>query len=251
MALRSFCVSLHIILTDVSILCKTMKLTANPTQFIIYYRVSTKQQGESGLGLEAQRSIINHYIDSNLVVAEFTEVASAKNVTDRPILLQAIAECNEHRYTLAVAKLDRLSRKTEDALEVYSELDGRLTSCDIPNLDKFTLTLFMAIADRERELISIRTRDALTERKKRVGEWRKPGKGFRKSDRLDQAVDTNQRKAQINENNRRAAKLIGELRAKGESWRTITDQLNEFGFRTAQNKIFRPTQARRIYLQFC
>ncbi len=226
-----------------------MKNAKNTTKFIVYYRVSTKQQGESGLGLEAQRSIINHYIDPDQVVAEYTEVASAKNVTDRPILYQAIAECNEHGYILAVAKLDRLSRKTEDALEVYSKLDGRLVSCDIPNLDKFTLTLFMAIADRERELISIRTRDALAERKKAVGEWRKPGKGFKKSGRLDQAIATNQRKAQINENNRRAAKLIGELRAKGESWRSITDQLNEFGFRTANGKTFQPTQTRRIYLQ--
>ena len=228
-----------------------MNSNAETYQYVVYYRVSTKQQGESGLGLEAQRSIINHYINPVQVVTEYTEVASAKNITDRPILHRVMNECNTQGYVLAVAKLDRLSRKTEDALAVYSKLDGRLVACDIPNLDKFTLTLFMAIADRERELISIRTKDALNERRKRVGEWRKPGKGFKKEKRLNQSIATNQQKAQLNENNRRAAKLIGELRAKGDSWKMITNQLNEFGFRTAKGNNFQPTQTQRIFLRFC
>ena len=54
---------------------------------------------------------------------------------------------------------------TEGALSIYNELDKRLVSCDIPNLDKFTLTIFMAIADREKELIGIRTKAALKAKK--------------------------------------------------------------------------------------
>ena len=71
-----------------------------------------------------------------------------------------------------MAKIDRLSRDTEQSLSIYRNLDGRLNSCDIPHLDKFTLTLFMAIADRERELIGLRTKQALDQKRKWVGEWR-------------------------------------------------------------------------------
>mgnify|MGYP001793272210 CR=1 FL=1 len=122
----------------------------------IYYRVSTKQQSDSGLVLEAQKTIVHHYISSKQITKVYTEVASAKSVHRRPILQQAIRDCLQAGETLFVAKLDRLSRKMEDALAVYSQLGGKLVSCDIPNLDKFTLTLFMALADRERELISWR-----------------------------------------------------------------------------------------------
>jgi DNA invertase Pin-like site-specific DNA recombinase len=136
--------------------------------YVVYYRVSTKRQGKSGLGLKAQKTYVNHFINSDQIVKEFTEVASAKymDCDNRPQLCEALDYCIENGYTLVVAKVDRLSRKTEHALDIYNALEGRLISCDIPNLDKFTLTLFMAIADRERELISIRTKQALAERKK-------------------------------------------------------------------------------------
>ena len=217
----------------------------------IYYRVSTKQQGDSGLGLEAQKTIVHHYISSELISEVYTEVASAKSVHRRPILQRAIQDCLQMGETLVVAKLDWLSRKTEDALAVYSQLEGRLISCDIPNLDKFTLTLFMAIADRERELISLRTKAALAERKKVTGEWRKPGEGFTDSGRLAQAVATNQEKAERNPNNRRAASLICSLREAGKSWREIVRELNGSGFQAPRGGSFSSVQVRRIYKQFC
>ena len=217
----------------------------------IYYRVSTKQQGDSGLGLEAQKTIVNHYIDAEQVTEVYTEVASAKSVHRRPILQQAIQDCLQAGEMLVVAKLDRLSRKTEDALAVYSQLKGKLMCCDIPNLDKFTLTLFMAIADRERELISLRTKAALAERKKVTGEWRKPGEGFADGGRLAQAVATNQEKAERNPNNRRAASLICSLHEAGKSWREIVNKLNESGFQAPRGGSFSSIQVRRIYRNLC
>lgn len=217
----------------------------------VYYRVSTKQQGDSGLGLEAQKTIVNHYIDSDKIIKTYKEIASAKSVHSRPILQKAIQDCLQSGETLVVAKLDRLSRKTEDALAVYSQLEGKLISCDIPNLDKFTLTLFMAIADRERELISLRTKAALAERKKVTGEWRKPGKGFGHSARLAQAIATNKNKAETNPNNRRAASLICSLRKSGKSWTEIMEELNNNGFHAPRGGIFSSIQVRRIYKQFC
>lgn len=136
-------------------------------KYIVYYRVSTKGQGESGLGLEAQQSIIHHFIPEENIAGEYQEVISAKVAPmERPQLAQALKECQEKGYGLAVAKIDRLSRVTEDALAVYSQLGGFLYSADIPMqlgavMDKFTLTIYMAIADRERELIGLRTKAAL------------------------------------------------------------------------------------------
>ena len=104
------------------------------------------------------------------MIEEFIETKSGKNLLNRPQLMAAIRCCQQDKATLVVAKIDRLSRNTEDALQVYRMLGERLESCDIPNLDKFTLTLFTAIADRERELIALRTKAALAEKRKQVGE---------------------------------------------------------------------------------
>ncbi|QCR24507.1 recombinase family protein [Pontibacter sp. SGAir0037] len=214
---------------------------------IVYYRVSTKRQGESGLGLEAQRTYVRHFY-SQEPVAEFVETVSGKDITNRPKLQQALALCKQHRATLVVAKIDRLSRNTEQALRIYSELEGRLESCDIPNLDKFTLTLFMAIADRERELISLRTKAALDEKRKRDGEWRLPSAVFMNGEASSIGVVAIQEKAQANINNRKAAALVKSLRIYQKlTWRQIAQELNMGGFRTSRGGEFQATQAMRLY----
>ncbi len=189
--------------------------------YVLYFRVSTKRQEESGLGLEAQRAYIEHFYSGRKVIGEFTDIKSGKDVENRPELGKAVALCKKEKAVLVVAKIDRLSRNTEQALSIYRELDGRLESCDIPNLDKFTLTLFMAIAGRERELISIRTRQALTAKKERDGEWRRPGKGFASPDILDRSVRTITETAASNEHNKRAAGTIAGKRGMGLSWSAI------------------------------
>ena len=140
-------------------------------QYVIYYQVLTKKQGELGLGLEAQRAYINYFYEQKPVLAEFVEVRSGKTISQRLEFHQALALCIKEGTTLVVAKIDRLGRNTEQALLIYRELDSRLESCDIHNVDKFTLTLFMAIANRERELIGIRTKQALDQKRNQVSEW--------------------------------------------------------------------------------
>ena len=80
-------------------------------KFVAYYRVSTDRQGQSGLGLEAQRSAVLNYLDGGswTMIAEFTEVESGKHA-DRPQLAAALAACKKHKAKLVIAKLDRLSR---------------------------------------------------------------------------------------------------------------------------------------------
>ena len=196
-------------------------------------------------------AIVHHYIEAEHITRTYTEIASAKSVARRPILQKAIRDCLQAGETLVVAKLNRLSRKTEDALAVYSQLDGMLVSCEIPNLDKFTLTLFMAIAERERDFISLGTKAALAERKKRTGKWCQPGEGYADRSRLEQAVATNQEKADLNPNNRRAAAQICSLRNADKSWREIVDELNGCRLEAPHGGEFSSIQVRRIYNQFC
>ena len=86
-------------------------MSAHRSKFVAYYRVSTDRQGQSGLGLEAQRSAVLAYLDGGswTMTSEFTEVESGKH-SDRPQLAAALAACNKHKAKLVIAKLDRLSR---------------------------------------------------------------------------------------------------------------------------------------------
>lgn len=136
-------------------------------KYVSYLRVSTKKQGDSGLGLESQRDIIKYYYPQ--LEKEFLEVQSAKNITDRPVLNEAIAYCLKNDCTLIVAKIDRLSRDVKDGLYIIDKLPGRIVFCDLPNPDRFTITLYFALAEKERDLIRIRTRAAL-QRKREKGE---------------------------------------------------------------------------------
>lgn len=207
---------------------------------VCYYRVSTKGQGESGLGLEAQKAYMNHFVSSNEkyeIVKEFTEVATAKHMDceTRPLLCEALEMCRKNGYYLAIAKLDRLSRNTQHVLSIFDKLKERLISCDIPNVDKFTLTIFAAIAEREREMIGIRTKQALDAKKERTGEWRKGGYN---DDARAKGMAKNQRKAATNANTSKAKNYATLLRQQGKTFEQIADVLNTEGHLTANNKAF-------------
>ena len=89
-------------------------MAATDAPFVAYYRVSTERQGESGLGLEAQREAVSRFLGSGRgsasLLAEFTEVESGKRHTNRPELLKAIELSRRQKATLVIAKLDRLAR---------------------------------------------------------------------------------------------------------------------------------------------
>ena len=80
------------------------------SKFIGYYRVSTKKQGESGLGLEAQRSSVQDFVSRNgEMIAEFTDIESGKSNT-RQGILDAIRMCADHGATLVVKEFSRITR---------------------------------------------------------------------------------------------------------------------------------------------
>jgi DNA invertase Pin-like site-specific DNA recombinase len=135
--------------------------------YVIYFRVSTKKQGRSGLGLDAQKEIVKGYLasSSGKVLEEFTEIESGKNGS-RPELTKALEVCQKNKATLLVAKLDRLSRELHFITYLEkSKID--FICADMPEANRLTIHIFGAMAQHEREIISQRTKQALAQAKKR------------------------------------------------------------------------------------
>lgn len=136
--------------------------------YICYYRVSTKEQGQSGLGLEAQEKAVKQITDKGVVIKSFTEIESGKK-NNRPMLLEAINMCKLKNATLVVAKLDRLSRNVY-FISSLMESKVKFICSDAPELDTFSLHIFASLAERERKLISERTTNGLNSIKSRIKE---------------------------------------------------------------------------------
>ena len=134
-------------------------------QFITYTRVSTRKQGDSGLGLEAQKRDIEIYLTNyadvpHEVIGEFCDVVSGTK-DDRPQLWKAIDLAEATGATLLIAKLDRLSRKVSFVSKVMERKDLSFVVASMPNADKFQLHIYAALAEQERDFISKRTKAAL------------------------------------------------------------------------------------------
>jgi len=134
-------------------------------QFITYTRVSTRKQGDSGLGLEAQKRDIELYLTNyatvpHEVIGEFSDVVSGTK-DDRPELWKAIDLAEATGATLLIAKLDRLSRKVSFVSTVMERPNLSFVVASMPTADKFSLHIYAALAEQERDFISKRTKAAL------------------------------------------------------------------------------------------
>ena len=136
-------------------------------RFISYLRVSTDKQGKSGLGLEAQRSSVAHYLNGGNweLVAEVVEVESGKN-SKRPKLAEAINLCKAYNATLVVAKMDRLARDAHFLLGLQ-KAGVAFVAADNPQANNLTVGILALVAEQEREAISKRTKEALEAAKAR------------------------------------------------------------------------------------
>jgi DNA invertase Pin-like site-specific DNA recombinase len=144
-------------------------------KYVAYYRVSTKRQGDTGYGLEAQRERVEQHLNGGdwQLIAEFTETESGKRSTDRHRheLRKALELCADEGATLVVAKLDRLTRNLPFLTRII-ESGVKMIACDVPtmsnaNQNRFVLQLMANIAELEGAVISERTRDALATAKKK------------------------------------------------------------------------------------
>jgi len=216
--------------------------------FIAYYRVSTKAQGASGLGLDAQRQAVEAFARQGgaKVSKTFTEIESGgKTAQDRPQLAAALAFAKRAGATLIVAKLDRLARNVH-FLSGLMESGVDFLAVDNPAANRLTVHIMAAMAEYEREAISARTKAALAQAKargaklgsRRPGHWR-----GREEARLRGALKGAKRAAEVRA---RAAReeyadilpAIRDMRAKDLSLQKIADALNAEGHKTRRGASF-------------
>lgn len=149
---------------------KPPKQAETAASFVAYYRVSTSRQGESGLGLDAQKAAVRRHLDrcsaGAQLLAEYTEVESGKRHTNRPQLAAAIENAKRAGATLIIAKLDRLARNVAFIASLM-ESASDFVACDMPQANRLTIHILAAIAEHEREMISARTKAALEQVKAR------------------------------------------------------------------------------------
>lgn len=134
---------------------------------VAYYRVSTVKQGQSGLGLEAQRAAVQQFLRARggELVTEFTEIESGK-VDERPQLAEAMDHCLLTGSTLVIAKLDRLSRDLAFIANL-KKAGVDFVAADMPDANTLTIHVMASFAQHEREAISQRTKAALAAAKAR------------------------------------------------------------------------------------
>ena len=138
-------------------------------RFISWRRVSTKRQNKSGLGLEAQAEIIKFFVerDGGTLIADYSECYTGTELSGCVELRKAMEHAKRENAILIIAKSDRM-RNCQEALGILDEMgEGNVEFCDIPHTDRFTLTLFFALAEREALIVSIRTKQALAAKKAR------------------------------------------------------------------------------------
>lgn len=207
----------------------------NDIEYVAYLRVSTQKQGYSGLGLDAQKEIIQNYLSDKIPIAEYIEIESGRK-TDRgrPKLKEALDLCRKTGAKLIVAKLDRLARNVA-FLSQLLESDVDIVFCDFPQANKMVLHILAAISQYEAELVATRTKQALAAKK---AQGYTLGNPEHLMDKLDEAVaksiETNKRKAEENPNNKRAAAMLKVLAKEGKTLQDMADYLNEQGFTTSR-----------------
>jgi DNA invertase Pin-like site-specific DNA recombinase len=213
---------------------------------VTYLRVSTSQQGKSGLGIEAQREALARFAQAEGldIVAEHLEVETGKGsdaLDRRPQLKAALAQARRHRCPVAVAKLDRLSRDVHFISGLIAQRVPFLVAELGADVDPFMIHIYAALAEKERALISQRTKAALAAAKARGVRLGNPSIAKAQAAGVD-SVKT--------EADRFAANVMPVIReaqrAGASSLRAIADVLNARGVRTARGGKWAATQVRDI-----
>jgi DNA invertase Pin-like site-specific DNA recombinase len=209
-------------------------------QFVSYYRVSTQQQGQSGLGLAAQRQAVERFLgDTAPLLAEFTEVETGKGsnaLERRPQLRAALELCKKRKATLVIAKLDRLARNVHFVSGLI-ESGVDFVAADMPQANKVMLQMHAVMSEWERDQISARTKAALQAAKARGVRLGTAGPA-----NLRPHIEQRQAAARDFAENLRPV-FAGLATA---SQRQLAVRLNRLGLKTAQGQAWTHVQVGRI-----
>ena len=212
---------------------------------VSYIRVSTQGQGKSGLGIEAQRAALARFAEAEgfEIVAEHVEIETGKGadaLDRRPVLAAALAEARRLKCAVAVAKLDRLSRDVAFVAGLMAHKVPFVVAELGSDVEPFVLHLYAALAEKERALISARTKAALAAAKERGTILGNPQIA------AAQAKGTAQTKAAAEAFAAKVLPLIRSAQAEGKSLRQIAAELNARGVATARGGIWAATQVADI-----
>lgn len=215
-------------------------------KIVALYRVSTDQQGESGLGLAAQQRAIRAYAKAReaKIVGEHTEIESGRSKV-RPQLRRAIAAAKKARATLVVSTLDRIGRRVSLIAQLM-EAGVKFDCADRPGADPFRLHIESAIAEEEARKIAERTRKALAEYKAdggKLGSHRPNGKII--------SAQARERGMEAHKANAAAwyaaiMPLVTQERKRNATLQEIAELLNDQGYVTTRGLPFTPTAVHRL-----
>jgi len=215
-------------------------------KFVSYLRVSTKRQGESGLGLEAQRAAIVGFLNGGPweLVGEFMEVESGKRQDNRPRLQEALQLAKATGARLLIAKLDRLSRNAAFLLSLR-DAGVDFVCVDNPQATPLTIGILAVVAQDERERISARTKAALAAAKARgVKMGCQNGAAHLKGRGNAEAVAAIRQGAQDRAEGLR--EIVAGLWAEGVSLHKLADLLNGRGILTPRGGQWHPASVGRL-----
>jgi DNA invertase Pin-like site-specific DNA recombinase len=214
---------------------------------VAYYRVSTQRQGRSGLGIEAQRAAVARFAEAEgiAIIQEFTEIETGKGadaLDRRPQMTAALALARQAKCPVVVAKLDRLSRDVAFIAGLMVQRMPFIVAELGADADPFMLHLYAALAEKERRLISERTKAALASRKTtgiKLGNPTNTAEAAAKGRKI--SVDEANRFAQT------VLPIIASIRRSGiTSLRGLAIALNNRGVRTARNGRWQVSNVRNL-----
>jgi len=213
----------------------------NQTSYIAYYRVSTTRQGNSGLGIEAQKTSVKHYVcgSGGELHSEFVEIESGKKAR-RPQLANAISQCKYTGAILLIAKLDRLARNVH-FISGLIEAGVQFKAVDMPNADRFMLHVYAAMAEEEGRRIGARTKAALQAAKAR---------GVKLGTNSQQLAAQNRKAA--DQHALSIGPQIKRLKTiEGLAVRSIAERLNSDNVNSYCGGQWHPTTVQRIWARYC
>jgi DNA invertase Pin-like site-specific DNA recombinase len=210
--------------------------SSSPRYAVGLYRVSTAEQGQSGLGLEAQQASVRAFATTQgwTLVAEHSDVASGKD-DRRPGFRAALARCRQLGAVLVAARLDRITRRAH-TLSGLLEEGYQVRAADMPGADDLMMRIYAAMAQKERELISERTRVALAAAKAR-GKVLGGDRGYRPKIGPDATAAAQVRRDTAEQAAYRLMLEVDKLRAEGVTRQAaIARVLNDRGILTPSGR---------------
>lgn len=231
-------------------------------KYVAYYRVSTDEQGKSGLGLNSQKLSVTSFIKGNgILVGEFQDIESGASEV-RLGMQHAIKSCIDNKATLVVKELSRITRGGFKYRQLLDESGINFIECDSPYDPEIVKDIKFSLAKEERKKIKERTSLALKQIKNKISNGDihisksgnvvkylgNPKNLTNKSREI--SIKVRKKIAYENTDSKKAGAFITVLKNSGCSYKDISIKLNEAGFKTPRGSVFYPVQVKRLYERY-